>query len=115
MQKSEGNFSGQIPCEFCERFFGDFYGPFSLGKKTGPKNPPQNPRQNSNQNLGVSQPKSTLQGSGLDKSSLRIGMGLYSASFAGGVCEGGLACRDFMKVFDVRVRLGHGHCQGVSF
>ena len=29
--------------------------------------PPKNPRQNSNQNLGASQPESTLQGSGLDK------------------------------------------------
>ena len=30
------------------------------------KIPPKNPRQNSNQNLGVSRPKSTLQGSGLE-------------------------------------------------
>ena len=40
----------------------DFSGLFSL-RKTGGKDPPKNPQQNSNQNLGVSQPKSTPQGS----------------------------------------------------
>ena len=44
----------------------DFFGPFSL-ERIGGKNPPNNPRQFSNQNLGVSGPKSTLQGSGLEK------------------------------------------------
>ena len=35
------------------------------------KNPPENPRQFSNQNLGVSGPKSTLQGSGLEMLGIR--------------------------------------------
>ena len=38
---------------------------FPWKKKTGQKIHQKNPRQNSNQNLGVSCPKSTLQGSGL--------------------------------------------------
>ena len=50
---------------FAVDFLVDFFGPFSL-EKTGGKNPSKNPRQFSNQNLGVSGPKSTLQGSGLD-------------------------------------------------
>ena len=41
-----------------------FLGPFSL-ERTGGKKPFKNPQQTSNQNLGVSRPKSTLQGSGL--------------------------------------------------
>ena len=52
--------------DFAVDFLVDFFGPFSL-EKTGGKNPPKNPRQFSNQNLGVLGPKSTLQGSGLDK------------------------------------------------
>ena len=56
--KSWANFAGD--------FFVDFSGLFSL-EKAGGKNPPKNPRQNLNQNLGVLRPKSTLQGSGLDK------------------------------------------------
>ena len=43
----------------------DFFRPFSLEKIRG-KNPLENPRQNSNRNLGVSRPKSTLQGSCLE-------------------------------------------------
>ena len=54
--KSWVNFAGD--------FFWGFFGPFSLEKTEG-KNPPKNPRRNSNQNLGVSQPKSILQGSAL--------------------------------------------------
>ena len=47
-------------------FLEDFLGPWSL-ERTGGKNPQQkNLQQNSNQNLGVSRPKSTLQGSVLD-------------------------------------------------
>ena len=46
-------------------FFGRFFWAFFLGEKGG-KNPPKNPRQNPNRNLGVSRPKSTLQGSGLE-------------------------------------------------
>ena len=65
-----GNYLNKVPGEFCGGFFGGFLaeilGPFSLDK-IGGKNPPKTPRQNSNRNLGVSQPKSTLQGSGLDK------------------------------------------------
>ena len=57
-----GIFPTEFPGEFCRGFFAvDFFGPFSL-EKTGGKNP----RQFSNQNSGVSGPKSTLQGSGLD-------------------------------------------------
>ena len=48
----------------------DLLGPFSLEKAAG-QIPPQNPQQNSNQNLGVSRPKSTLQGSGLDTLGVR--------------------------------------------
>ena len=55
--KSWVNFAGD---------FLDFFGPFSL-EETGGKTGPKNPRQNSNQNLGVLQPKSTLQGSALEK------------------------------------------------
>ena len=51
---------------FAVDFLVDFLGPFSL-EKTGGKYPPKNPRQFSNQNLGVSGPKSTLQGSGLEQ------------------------------------------------
>ena len=50
---------------FVGDFLVDFFGPFSL-EKIGGKNPPKNPRQNSHRNLGVSRPKSTLQGSCLD-------------------------------------------------
>ena len=60
-----GIFPTEFPGEFCRGFFVDFFGPFSL-EKIGGKNPPKNPRQFSNQNSGVSGPKSTLQGSGLD-------------------------------------------------
>ena len=60
-----GIFPTEFRGEFCRGFLVDFFGPSSLEKKGG-KNPPQNPRQFSNQNLGVSGPKSTLQGSGLD-------------------------------------------------
>ena len=56
--KSRVNFAGD--------FLVDYFWPFSLGK-IGGKNPPKNPRQNSNRNLGVLEPKSTLQESGLDK------------------------------------------------
>ena len=55
--KSWVNFAGD--------FLVDLFGPFSL-EKSGGKKPPQNPQQNSNQNLGVSRPKPTLQGSGLE-------------------------------------------------
>ena len=55
--KSRVNYAGDLLV--------DFFGPFSL-EKIGGKNPPKNPRQNSNRNLGVSQLKSTLQGSALD-------------------------------------------------
>ena len=65
LQKSKGNFPTEFPGEFRRGFFGEFLWAFSL-EKTGRENPPKNPRQNSNQNLGVSQPKSTLQGSGLE-------------------------------------------------
>ena len=41
-------------------------------KKNRRKNPPKNPRQHSNRNLGVSPPKSILQGSGLERSVLRV-------------------------------------------
>ena len=51
--------------ELCGGFLGGFFRAFSL-RKTGGNNPPKNPRQNSNQNLGVSRPKSTPQGSGLE-------------------------------------------------
>ena len=44
----------------------EFWGLFPW--KNSGKNPPQNPQQNSNQNFGASRPKSTLQGSALDKS-----------------------------------------------
>ena len=60
-----GIFPNKVPGEFCGGFFGGFFRAFFLGK-IGGKNPPKNPRQNSNRNLGFSQPKSTLQGSGLD-------------------------------------------------
>ena len=50
--------------EFCGGFLGGFFQAFFFGKKRR-KNPQKNPRQNSNRNLGVSRPKSTLQGSGL--------------------------------------------------
>ena len=60
-----GIFPTEFPGECCRGFFGGFFRPFFLGKKRR-KNPPKNPRQFSNQNLGVSGPKSTLQGSGLD-------------------------------------------------
>ena len=60
-----GIFPTEFPGENCRGFFGGFFRAFFLGK-TGRKNPPKNPRQFSNQNLGVSGPKSTLQGSGLD-------------------------------------------------
>ena len=55
--KSWVNFAGDFVVEF--------FGPFSLGKNRMQKSP-KNPRQNSNQNLGVSRPKSALQGSGLE-------------------------------------------------
>ena len=61
-----GSFLNKVPGEFCEGFFGGFFGPVFL-EKTGGKNPPKNPRQFSNQNLGVSGPKSTLQGFGLEE------------------------------------------------
>ena len=51
--------------KFAGDFLVDFFGSFSL-EKNRRKNPPKNPRQNSNRNLGVSRPKSTLQGSGLE-------------------------------------------------
>ena len=54
----------EFPSEISRGFFFGFFGPFSLEKKRR-KNPPKNPRQFSNQNLGVSGPKSTLQGSDL--------------------------------------------------
>ena len=57
---------------FAVDFLVDFFGPFSL-EKTGGKNPPKNPRQFSNRNLGVSRPKSTLQGSGLEQISFSWG------------------------------------------
>ena len=60
-----GIFPNKVPGEFCGGFLVDFFGPLSL-KKIGGKTPPKTPRQNSNRNLGVSRPKSTLQGSGLD-------------------------------------------------
>ena len=59
-------FPTEFPGEFCRGFFGGFFQAFSL-EKTGGKNPPENPRQFSNQNLGVSGPKSTLQGSGREE------------------------------------------------
>ena len=65
-----GNPRGIFPNKVLGDSLVDFFGPFSL-EKTGEKNPPKNPRQNSNQNLGVSRPKSTLQGSGLDKFAMR--------------------------------------------
>ena len=61
-----GIFPNKVPGELCGGFFGGFFRAFFLGKNRG-KNPPKNPRQNSNRNLGVSLPKSTLQGSGLEK------------------------------------------------
>ena len=56
--KSRVNFAGD--------FLVDFFRGFFLGKNRRKKSTPKNPRQNSNRNLGVSRPKSTLQGSGLD-------------------------------------------------
>ena len=60
-----GIFLDKVPGEFCGGFLGEFFGAFFLGKNRR-KNPPKNPRQTSDQNLGVSRPKSTLQGSALD-------------------------------------------------
>ena len=54
---------------FAVDFLVDFLGPFSL-EIIGGKNPPKNPRKFSNQNLGVSGPKSKLQGSGLDNAAI---------------------------------------------
>ena len=59
-------------------FAGDFLVDFAL-QKTGGKNAPKNPLQFSNQNLGVSGPRSTLQGSGLDNSVL-VSKGLFGGS-----------------------------------
>ena len=60
-----GIFLNKVLCEFCGGFFGGcFLGLFPW--KNRRKKPPKNPRQNSNRNLGVSRPKSTLQGSCLD-------------------------------------------------
>ena len=73
-----GIFPTKVLGEFCGGFFGGLFRAFFLGKKIGGKNPPKNPRQNSNQNLGVSRPKSTLQGSGLD-----ISASLLSGTFLG--------------------------------
>ena len=59
-------------------FSGDFLWicfAFFLGKTTGGKNPPKNPWQNSHQNLGASRPKSTLQGSGLEKFPIKVRRG----------------------------------------
>ena len=61
-----GIFPDKVLGEFCRGFFGGVFRAFFLGKSRSKKSP-KNPRQNSNQNLGVSRPKSTLQGSGLDK------------------------------------------------
>ena len=66
LQKSEGNFFEQSPRWILRGIFWWIFQAFFLGKNRR-KNPPKNPRQNSNRNLGVSRPKSTLQGSGLDK------------------------------------------------
>ena len=60
-----GIYPTEFPGEFCRGFFSGFFRAFSLEKNRG-KNPPKNPRKFSNQNLGVSGPKSTLQGSGLE-------------------------------------------------
>ena len=66
LQKIRGEFfRTKLRVNFAGDFLVDFFGPFSL-EKVGGKNPPKNPRQNSNRNLGVSRPKSTLQGSSLD-------------------------------------------------
>ena len=54
----------KVPGEFTGGFFSGFFRTFALGKKEE-KNPPKNIQQNSKQKLGASQPKSTLQGSGL--------------------------------------------------
>ena len=68
-----GFFPNKFPGEFCHGFFGGFLGAFFLGRNRRKKSP-KNPRQNSNQNLGVSLPKSTLQGSGLEKLGTRKSM-----------------------------------------
>ena len=49
---------------FAGEFLVDFFEPFSLENRK--RTPPKNPQQNSNQILGVSRPKITLQGSGLE-------------------------------------------------
>ena len=67
LQKSKGNLSEQSPRRILRGIlFGGFFRPFFLDKNRRKTSTPQNPRQNSNQNLGVSSPKSTLQGSGLE-------------------------------------------------
>ena len=70
LKKSEGTFPNKVLGKFCGGFLGGFFRAFFRGKKGAKKSPPKNPRQNSNWNLGVSRPKSTLQGSGLEKVSL---------------------------------------------
>ena len=62
-----GIFPNKFRGGFCGGFFGWIFSSFFFLGKDGRKNPPKNPRQNSNQNLGASRPKSTLQGSGLDR------------------------------------------------
>ena len=69
LQKSEGIFfPNEAACFFCGGFLVDFFSflLFFLGKKGGKIHHKKNPRQISNRDLGVSRPKPTLQGSGLD-------------------------------------------------
>ena len=61
-----GFFPNKVLGEFCRGFFWWILSGLFPWKKRSKKNPPKNPQQNLNRNLGVSRPKSTLQGSCLD-------------------------------------------------
>ena len=105
-----GIFPNKVLGEFCGRFFGGFFRAFFLGRKGG-KNPPKNPRQSSNRNLGVPRPKSTLQGSCLEK--------LQSQNHARKVCHANVQTTHVKKArhrgnFLTKERL-HGGMPNVCF